>query len=73
MELLAAILVATWLVGIAYTTTQSVLFYKRGEGELADTFRDIAAQNPPLVFGLLTVLIVAWPATLAYSLVQKRK
>lgn len=73
MELLAAILLAVWLVGIAFTVTQMVLFFKYGEGELRDRLQEGMEQAPVLLTAIMTVLIVFWPATLAYSIATKGK
>lgn len=73
MELLALLLVAIWVAGIGATAYSVVYFVKNGEGELHEKFQLVLDTNPVAVLVVLTVLIVAWPATLAFSIATKRK
>lgn len=73
MELLSQILLAIWLVGVVANVASVVHFTKKGDGELHDRFVDALDMAPIPVLGLLTVLIVAWPATLLVSIATKRK
>ena len=50
-----------------------VQFMKRGEGELYDEFSTLLDTAPNFTLATLTVLIVFWPATLAYNIATRRK
>lgn len=73
MELLSVILVAVWLVGILLTAFSVVYTFKHDNGPVTQQFRTVMDVNPVVVTAFLAVLIIAWPATLAYSLATKRK
>lgn len=50
-----------------------VQFMKKGEGELHDEFSTLLDTAPNFTLATLTVLIVFWPATLAYNIATRRK
>jgi len=74
MGLLSAILVAVWLVGIVWSVYGVVTTLKsESQDEVVVRFQEALDGQPVPVLLVLTVLIVAWPATLVYSLVMKGK
>lgn len=73
MGLLAAILLVVWLGGIVATAYSVVWTVKNGEGEIPDRTRLVLETNPVAFSIMLSILVVAWPATLAFSLATKRK
>ncbi len=73
MGLLATVLVVGWLIGIVLFIWSTVYVYQNDDSEQTQRVRD-AMDNDPVGMSLaLTVLILAWPATLAFALHQKRK
>lgn len=73
MGLLAAILLAVWLVGIGVTAFSVVHTVKHNDDETTQRFRQVLDEYPFGVTAILTVLVLFWPATLAFSLATKRK
>lgn len=73
MEFLAATLVVVWLLGIAVMTGCVVYTFKHDTSEQTETIRDAMEVNPGLLFGLIAMLIIAWPGTLVYAVATKRK
>jgi len=72
--LLAAILLGLYLFGVVFFAVGSVYSLKRRESEEAVQFELMAEMVPLLAYGVLTILVVAWPATLAYNIyTQSRK
>lgn len=55
-------------VGVFAWSTAYVLGEKSPQPELRELWIERAEINPPLIYGFTTLLIVAWPATLAYNL-----
>jgi NADH:ubiquinone oxidoreductase subunit 6 (subunit J) len=73
MGLLAAILLAIWLVGIVVMLVSVVYTFETDDSEQTEKVRLAVDLQPAFMIAVLSILIAAWPATLAYSLATRRK
>ena len=73
MELLSAVLLVVWLVGIVLTAFSVVHFVNKGEGELHEQYLTALETHRGPLLAITTVLTVFWPATLVYSNATRRK
>jgi hypothetical protein len=75
MGLLAAILLAIWLLGIIVTAASVAFTLKaeeNGDNVLPADVR-AAMDTYPVIFSItLTVFVVFWPATLVYKLATRK-
>lgn len=72
MGLLTIILFIIWLVGVAALAGASVYTFQTDESEETERIRDAFDARPVSFSLILIVLILAWPATVTYSLATRR-
>jgi uncharacterized membrane protein YecN with MAPEG domain len=73
VELLSAVLLVVWLVGVVLTAFSVVHFVTKGEGELHERYLTRLETHGGLLLVITTVLTVFWPATLVYGIATRRK
>jgi cytochrome bd-type quinol oxidase subunit 2 len=72
VELLGTILAVVWLLGVAVMGYCTGYTLKHDDSEQTQLIRSIGDVNPIGLTLVLTVLILGWPATLAYSLTKRK-
>ena len=72
LDLLALALLIVWGLGIALQLFALVVVHKDENHELHSKLHGMIDQaGPGVVVSLLTVLVLFWPATLVYNVIQK--
>lgn len=66
--MLAAILLGLYLLGVVFFAFASTYSLKKSDSEEAVQFQVLAEMVPVLAYGVLAMLVVAWPATVAYNI-----